>query len=48
VEVKEGYEIKIWNRIAASENLDDDDDDDMDISRDWENVKREYEIFIHR
>jgi hypothetical protein len=35
VEVKEQYQVKISNRFAAVENLDDDDSDsdDVDISR---------------
>jgi hypothetical protein len=36
VEVKEQYQVKIRNRFAAIENLDDDDDD---ISRAWESVR---------
>jgi hypothetical protein len=43
VEVKEQYQIKILNRFAASEHLDDDDDDDdddyVDISSDWESIR---------
>jgi len=38
VEVKEQYQIKILNRFAASEHLDD-DDDYVDISSDWESIR---------
>jgi hypothetical protein len=38
VEVKEQYQVKIWNKFSALENLDDDDDDDMFINRTWEIV----------
>jgi hypothetical protein len=34
MKVEEKYQVKISNRFAAFENLDDDDDDDdMDINR---------------
>jgi len=41
VEVKEQYQVKISNRFAAVENLDDDDSDsdDVDISRTWESIR---------
>jgi hypothetical protein len=32
VEIKEMYQVKISNRFAVFENLDDDDDDDVDIN----------------
>jgi len=40
VEVKKQYQVKISNRFAALENLDDDDDDDddVDINRIWESI----------
>jgi len=36
VEVNEYYQVKISNRFAASENLD--DDDDMDINKACESI----------
>jgi len=36
-EVKEQIQVKISNRFAALENLD--DDDDMDISRAWKSIR---------
>jgi hypothetical protein len=40
VEVKEQYLVKISNRCAAFENLDDDDgDDDTDINRACESIR---------
>jgi hypothetical protein len=36
---KEKYQVKISNRFASLENLDDDgDDDDGDFSRAWEGI----------
>jgi hypothetical protein len=32
MQVKEEYQVKVWNRFAALENL----DDDVDTSRAWE------------
>jgi hypothetical protein len=43
VEVKQQYQVKISNRFAALENLDDDDDDDdddMDINRAWGSIMK--------
>jgi hypothetical protein len=41
--VKEQYQVKISNKFAALENLDDndddDDDDDVDISRALESIR---------
>jgi hypothetical protein len=39
VEVKEQYQVRISNRFAALENLDEDDDDDVNISRAWEGIR---------
>jgi len=36
VEVKEQYQVKISNRFAALENL----DDDVDINRAWESIRK--------
>jgi hypothetical protein len=44
VEVKEQYLVKIPNKFAVLENLD--DDDDLDISRAWESI-RIFKIFTH-
>jgi hypothetical protein len=33
--IKHSYQVKISNRFAALENL---DDDDVDISRTWETI----------
>jgi hypothetical protein len=35
VEVQEQYQVKISNRLAVLENL----DNDVDISRSWENIR---------
>jgi hypothetical protein len=35
VEIKEQYEVKIKNKFAALENL----DDDVDVNRAWENIR---------
>jgi hypothetical protein len=35
VDVQEQYQVRIWNRSAAYENL---DDDDADINRAWESI----------
>jgi hypothetical protein len=50
VEIKEQYQVKISNRFAALENLDDDndDDDDVDINRVWGKYMSEYKSFGHR
>jgi len=47
VEVKEQYQVKIWNRLPALQNSDDydddddndDDDDDVDINRAPESIR---------
>jgi hypothetical protein len=39
VEVREQYQVKILNRFAALEKLNDDDDDDVDINRAWESIR---------
>jgi hypothetical protein len=39
VEGKEEYQVKISNRFAASENL-----DDVDINRTWETVRENIKI----
>jgi hypothetical protein len=38
--VKEEYQIKISNRFAALENL----DDNVDINRAWENIRENIKI----
>jgi hypothetical protein len=37
VTVKGQYQVKITNRFAAEENL---NDDDMDINRSWESTRK--------
>jgi hypothetical protein len=44
-EGKEQYQVKISNRLAALEELDDDDDDDdMDINRACETIREKIEV----
>jgi hypothetical protein len=41
IKLKGKYQVKISNRFADFENLDDDDDDDdVDISRTWKVLER--------
>jgi hypothetical protein len=40
-EVKEQYQVKITNRFAALENV----DDNVDMNKAWENIKRKYKNF---
>jgi hypothetical protein len=53
VEVKKQYQVKISNRFAALENLDDGDgggggDDDVDINRGWESITENIKAMSHR
>jgi hypothetical protein len=40
VDVREEYQVKIWNRFVAFENFDDDDDDDDDDDVDINRLER--------